>query len=165
MSFFHGQMPSWGPSSSSLSQRLDLTQTFRHQYYDTSSQTTNGAGIQPHPSADRLPKDFLSCLQTWPCPTEGQDPAPPASRQGLALPSRKPAQPLDQSPQPQSRQVLNARKSQFQSLWTQPTYGRPDPTLGLVGPRTAPLAVQHNLQNTPNSISNYVKNCLSPPAI
>ena len=35
----------------------------RLQYCDTSGQTTNRAGAQPHPSADRLPKDFLSPQQ------------------------------------------------------------------------------------------------------
>ena len=49
--------------------------------------TTNRVGTQPHPSADRLPKVVLSPQLltkhplTQPCPPEGQDPAPPTSRQ------------------------------------------------------------------------------------
>ena len=71
----------------------------RLQSWDASGQTTNREGIQAHPSADRLPKLFLSpqpplnTSLTWPCPPEGQGPAPPTSGQAPVLLTRKPAQP------------------------------------------------------------------------
>ena len=49
--------------------------TCRLQCWDTSGQTTNRVGTEPHPSADRLPKVILSqqlpifiYRLTWPCP-------------------------------------------------------------------------------------------------
>ena len=50
----------------------------RCQCWDTSGQTTNCAGRQPHPSANRMPKDFLS-------------PQPPLDMPlDMALPTRGP---------------------------------------------------------------------------
>ena len=70
----------------------------RLQCWDASCQTTNRAETQPHLSADRQLKVFLSPQSplntplTGPCPPEGQDPAPPTSGQAMDPPTRKPAQ-------------------------------------------------------------------------
>ena len=70
----------------------------RLQYWDTSGQTTNRAGTQPHQSADWLLKVFLSTQLpnkhplTWHCLPDGQDPATPTSGQVPVLPNRKLAQ-------------------------------------------------------------------------
>ena len=68
------------------------------QCWDTSGQTTNRVGTQPHPSTNKLPKVVLNpqlplnTLLDTACPPEGQNPALPTSGQAQVPPTRKPAQ-------------------------------------------------------------------------
>ena len=98
----------------------------RLQCCDTSGQTKNWARAQPHSSADRLSKDFLSPQQPldtpleWPCPPEDEYPAPPTRGQVPASPVRKPAQ-ASRPVLPTRGQTPEARKLQSSSVWTKST--------------------------------------------
>ena len=51
------------------------------------------------------PRNFWTCLWTWPCPLEGQDPAPQTSGQAWAPPARKTEQASNQPHTPGGRHL------------------------------------------------------------
>ena len=72
----HWREPSWRPPL--LTKTCPRPTACRLQCWDASGQTTNRAGTQPYPSADRLLEVFLSIQLPdkhpliWPCPPEEQ---------------------------------------------------------------------------------------------
>ena len=61
----------------------------RCQCWDPSGQTTNWVSTQPHPSVDRLPKDYSAHASLWTCPLAAaqptRGPGPSSTQQGIGV--------------------------------------------------------------------------------
>ena len=127
----------------------------RLQCCEASGHTTNWAGTQPHPSADRLPNDFLSPQ------------SPLDSHQGRALPARGPRpssthQWVGLSPSLQEACTsltisLTHQGTDTRSKKTTIPQCRLDPTPGPAEAWPSPLAGQCKLLDTTDPIPNCIR--------